>query len=110
MREIGLAEFQQKRHLERVKAGAPMREGENASTYVSPAFQWLPRGICQESAFNCFIARETHQSHLSEIRLIQAHPNAFCRLTQLIHVVRKEVKSLLETASAWPNSMMLDVS
>ena len=60
MKEIRLVEAQQKRHLERVKAGAPMREGENASTYVSPAFQWLPRGVCQESSFNCFIARETH--------------------------------------------------
>ena len=58
-REIKLAELQQKRHLERVEAGAPMRDGENAPIYVSPAFQWLPRGICQESAFNCFIARET---------------------------------------------------
>ena len=70
MREIELAEAQQKRHLERAKAGAPMRNGEDVSGRVSPAFQWLPRGICQESAFNCFIARETHQSHPSGIRLI----------------------------------------
>jgi len=58
-REIELAETQQKRHLERVEAGAPMRGGEGASSRVSPAFQWLPRGVCQESSFNRFIARET---------------------------------------------------
>ena len=60
--EIRLAEFQQKRHLLRLEAGAPMREGEDMEIRmrdlvwrappnqivhcVSPAFQWLPRGIC----------------------------------------------------------------
>ena len=83
MREIGLAEFQQKRHLERVKAGAPMREGDDEEIRarnlnrrappdpvihcISPAFQWLPRSICQESSFNRFIAKQTHQSHPSGI-------------------------------------------
>ena len=85
-REIKLAELQRKRYEKRRRTGAPMREGEDKEIRardldwralpdqvihcISPEFQWLPRGICQESAFNRFIARETHQSHLSGIRLI----------------------------------------
>ena len=71
MREIELAETQQKRRKERHNAERQMHEefeefeeqedpfDEENNEPVSPEFQWLPRGICQESSFNRFIARET---------------------------------------------------
>ena len=71
MREIELAETQQKRRKERHNAERQMHEefeefeeqedpfDEENNEPVSSAFQWLPRGIRFESAFNRFIARET---------------------------------------------------
>ena len=75
IREIRLAGFQQKRHEKKAEAGTPMRGGEDEAIStrdldqrdqesevvhcVSPAFQWLPRGIRLESLFNRFISRET---------------------------------------------------
>ena len=37
---------------------------------TNPKKQWLPKGICQESAFNCFIAGETDSLQFSGIRPI----------------------------------------
>jgi len=31
--------------------------------YIFPESQWLPRGICQESTFNRFIAKESVSLH-----------------------------------------------
>ena len=76
---------------------------------ISAAFQWLPGGICQESTFNCFIAKESVSLHPVTIQSIPRRPSDFRRPTQLLLVVCKEVKLLLETASAQQNEPGADV-
>ena len=61
---------------------------EENNNSVSPAFQWLPRGICQESTFNRFIAKESVSLHPVTIESIPRHPSDFRRLTQLLRVSR----------------------
>ena len=51
---------------------------------ISPAFQWLPRGICQESAFNRFVLRKSHEKAIhSPSALILKKTNDFKYCSEL---------------------------
>ena len=70
-----------------------------ATNCVLPEFQWFPKGIQFESAFNRFISRETDRpkKHTNAL-LILRKGKALDRLLALISAVKKTVKAAMPKA------------
>ena len=102
VREIGLAEQQVEKHW------PPAEDEYGTADYnrmlcdleIDPrCVQWLPKGIREESAFNCFVAKETDrpEKHTNAL-LILRKGNTLDRLLTHISAGKKTVKAAMPKA------------